>query len=386
MPLYVTILYLSISILLLVIGGLSVIKNKNSLANVSLLLFVVSEISMMLFIWLGYYFVDPVSPELSTFFIRATFPAAILLSFSLASFAYYFPRKNFSVPDWMRYAFIGLTIFMAIFSGSTDLFYEAEVIVDGQLVGDKHGPLHSLYIFHYLMNCVIAILLLNKKKSTLDGIEKKKITIALSGVLTVALTTIIFYTILPKFDIYLIQHETNLFSLVFVILTFYSIVKYRFLDIKFTVSRIVKVSIALVGAACISYVLISATRMLFPDLYSSLHTMLGIAYGTLFFLLFFRFFKSHMFHNFFSTKGVEYFQQVLSDFRYKNITYRNLRELERSIKENFCKKLKIKSARIILLDQKTRKKYPKLIQYFEYSEEILVRQEIALVFRQTLVD
>ena len=380
---YSSILYLITGILLATIGVLSFIKDKKSPANRSLFLFSGSIIFWMLALYLGYYFVDPESSEVSTFFIRLTFAFGVFGAFSLCAFAYYYPRKSIPFSKLAEYLFLWVTVFIVFFSAFTNLVYEKEIIVNGVEIEDVHGSFHIMFLLYYLFGLFFAIWISFKKIFSAKGIERNKIILSLVGILSIAISSILFHTILPIFGIYWLQTEVVLFSLVFVALAFYSMVKYRFLDVKLTLTKVFKETVALFLAAIIGYFIYLASQYAFGDLLPFFSSVfIFIIFAIFLYSKFIQFFNSDTFHKFFGLTNVEYFQQVISEFKDKNLAYHRLRVFERDLEKSFCKKLSIRSVRVIALNKKNRERYPGLIRHFRRNHDILVTKEIAFLGRQ----
>lgn len=378
MSVYGTSLYFFTSLLLGFVGGLIFLKDWKSFANRSLLVFVLSMIGYMASIYLGYHFVSEVDATLSTFFIRLAFFFGIFMTFSLGSFAYFYPKKTLNAAPFVERLFLLGTVSMGLFSALTPFVYEAEVIIDGQLVADIHGPCHGLLLFHYLFNCALAVYVSFVKLRKARSIERKKISLSLIGILIVVFTIVTFHAILPKFNIYLLQQEVVLFSLVFVILVFYSIVKYRFLSIKFIITQGLKRITAFLFALTATNAILILLEYALGDLII-FHINVTILFSggliLFFYHLFSKLFDSDKFHLFFGTSNVEYFQKVLREFRTRQKEYHTLRSFKTDLKKIFSEKLRISDAKIIFLDKSSRKKFPHLISFLNENREILVTKE-----------
>lgn len=229
---YFTLFYWFTFISLLFSGIIILIYNFKNKINLNLFWFIINIVFWMLSIYFWYFFINPESLFLSTFFIRLTFFFWIFASFFLSSFIYYYPKEDFKFSNKFKIAFLFLTIFTAIISWFTDLVYEKEIIVNWNEIQDIHWPLHIFFILNYLFNLFLALWIWFKKIWKTIWVEKNKIIVAIIAISSVVFSWLIFHTILPIFNIYWLQTEVVTFNLVFVVLVFYSMVNYRFLNIS----------------------------------------------------------------------------------------------------------------------------------------------------------
>jgi len=356
----------------MVIGSIIYFKDIKSSAGKSLFLFSITTTLWMLSIYLGYYFVNPDSSELSTFFIRIAFLFGLFMTFSLVSFSYFYPKKSIEYPAWVTLSFLGATVFTSLLSTFTPLIYEAEVIIDGILAEDIHGPFHSLYLFHYLFNCFIATWISLRKIQNSRGIEKNKTIISLVGILSVVLPIIIFHTTLPKFGIYLLQTEVTMFSLVFVGLMFYSMHKYRFLHISnFYLGFIrlfVLIAIFIAATAALHYLFLFGFPTIiepFIFLFESLPA-LAITY-----------FASRKIPVFL-TEELRVFQKALQNFSYDLYACHSYGELKVLLDEIFKVQLNIVAVDLYLVSKRDITIDVPVYYYDTFTQELMRRKDVLI--------
>ena len=174
----------------------------------------------------------------------------------------------------------------------------------------------------------------------------------------------------------------NFFAPLYILIVGYAILKYRFLNIKLTISNTTKILIAFILSALIG----SFTNYFIKSYFHNEHLILIISFAVLLiaYLILSRFFNAHYFHKIFGITNTEYFQRVLEEFKDNIVIYKNIAELEATLKKEFCEKLKITNLKIILLagEEKPEEKYLKLIKHCEEHSDILVTKELESLYAQ----
>src|SRR5690606_12923583 len=171
--------------------------------------------------------------EKSTFFIRLAYGFPCFMYLFLPSFFYFFPRKTFSVPPWTIWAVYGLATFWFISAAFTSLIHDSQILIEGAYVADNFGPLYGIYTWYFVTSLILTLVIATQKIFDLKGLEQKKMIYSAIGCwifLSFILTTNV---ILPFFGQYILLKESVMFSLFFLIPTFYSIQKYRFFVFTF---------------------------------------------------------------------------------------------------------------------------------------------------------
>lgn len=380
MPLSITLLY-TISIILVLGTGIHILlKEKDKRLNRNFFLFCCSGIFWMISLYFGYFLAKPGSELLALVSTRLTFGFSLSVLYFLLRFVYFFPEKTIAYSKRTEQIFTLIIGFIAIFSSFTPFVYEAQIYLDTLLIKDKIGPLYLVFGVTFL-GCFVYInwLILNKIQ-TLQGVYKKKMFLVEISVILGITPVILSHIILPMFDIYLFQAEVVASTLAFSIAVLYAIQKYRFLDLKFTLSKTVKVFIAVAFSALASYSIFYFLQMLsFP---------IWVGYALAFLTALFSysgllvFLNSRPFYRFFGMTSGEYFVQTVQTFKNRNIIYKNLQELRKNLRQMFCGELKLSAADLVLLYATNKKKFLPLIQYFEQRHTILVSKEIPFLEEQ----
>jgi len=239
MPTYVIALYLISSTTLLSLAGLVLRKNGKSIVNRTVCAFSLAAVFWMLSLYLGFYWATTETVATSNLFFRLCFGFGFLMPFCLPVFFYYFIKKTFVFPSVLKVIFMCLGLFMFYIAAFTPFVYESVVVLTDRLeLGDILGPYYLPFIISFVFIFLIALVIaLVKMKHIKNPIERKKLAIATWGSVFFMFITSVTNLILPFFGIIIFQLESGAFSLFFTIPAFYSIARYRFLDINLTIQR-----------------------------------------------------------------------------------------------------------------------------------------------------
>lgn len=367
---FITILMAGVS---MIIGTVCFLKNKKSLMNIFYFLSICSLVLWMGALDLGYYFID--RPLWSLAFIRLTFGFGALGSACICAFTYFYPRKVFTIPDYIKILYMIITGGIIVVSSFTDLVYEKEIIINSLEIQDVHGPAHSIFILYYFLNLFLATTFLLYKVRITERIERIKIRLVLWGIVSMVIPTLIFHMILPRWGIYFLQTGVIYFNFIFIGLVGYSMLKYRFLDVRFTITRIVKQ-----GFSVLFTVLfvsgIWGLMQLSPFLMEYQIVLMPMMYVLAIFMYFYilRGFVSDLFHIFFGLTSVEHFHESLDIFTKQSTLYSTVEEFNAALKD-LCKSVHIESVNIIPLNTRNQEKYASFVHYFEENPEIFVQDE-----------
>ena len=378
MSLYNTILYSIVLLLLSGVGVLCIVKGLSNKGYKYLLFFIITNILFILSMYAGYEFLVPEDPQWTIFFFRFTFVLALFMSFFLCVFAYHYPRKTKIISLWKQYVFLLFTIVMAIMSISTDWFYKSVIIENGIIVGDVHGKFHEIYLAHYFFNSIVAIIISFQKKFHLSGVEKIKNILAFLGIFIVLMGTILFYTILPKFDIYLLQEEGGLFSIFFLLFVSYSILKYRFLDIRLTITHFSKNIVALLMTLGCVYGMV---QLFFLTPFISYFGYI-IPVFLILILLIYKYISiiviPYVFYRFFGFTNIEFFENSMKKFFTRSYAYSGIDDLKNDVAQ-FLKIQRMQYINLFVWDEKIQQKYASFRDYFFQYPEVIIRDEYSFL-------
>ncbi|MCX6807314.1 MAG: hypothetical protein NTZ80_00680 [Patescibacteria group bacterium] len=373
---YITILYAISFLAVSLIGFLVIRNNPRSRSNQLFLIYCISTA-----IWIAAWYIagqyafigqEIINAKIGLFFYRVAFATAGVTLPSMFLFFHHYSQETKPLNWILKYLIYGTGLFLLVAS-FTPYVHKSLVIENGIYVADEFGSLFSIYFLIFQIYLICTFILAFYKAFHARGIERKKRLIAASGFALYFLFAFSTIVVLPLFDIYVFQNESVAFTLFFCVSVLYSVVKYRFLDVKFTISRIFKIISTLICAIVTSYLLLVCTQFFFGKLPSLLTSSLITVYSAIFL---FSFFKLHIFYRVFGITSAEYFRKVVLELQSENIMRSTLREFEKSMRDIFHDRLEIESIKIILLHSRNRKKYHKLISQFASSSEILVTKEI----------
>ena len=315
------------------------------------------------------------------FLSQILFFGAALIMFAILLFIRVYRNKKFkpSLSDAF-FLFLFLSISVVIFSKDTlfsSLKIHPEKYID--FTREKFTPLFSFYVFFFYIATIVA---------AIRRIKNEKITLVKRQLLLLFCSYFVFIS-LSIFtnwisSAYLKKPELNGLGPSFFtlnLLTFLYITdRYRFLDIKLTISRTFKKIISFLFALVTAYLIYKAAKISGLELHYINPIILLLSIFA--YLRVRSFLNSHLFNKIFKTTNVEYFHKTLKEFRGRNVVYHDLSELKRNITEVFVEKIKIQSFDIVLLSKSNKEKYSSLIKHFKKNHKILVSKEVQFLEEQ----
>jgi hypothetical protein len=235
------------------------------------------------------------------------------------------------------------------------------------------GNLYSIFFVTLLISYFSSFYFLLKQFLTTEGVLKTQTKLILIATVPVVSAASIVNMILPTFCgnfAYSWAAPVLLPTSAFTI--YYAIYRHRFLNLNLAFAKLLKKATSISVAAMIIFFVYKWTRNHFS---SSTNYFLYLSVFSGIFTIFVYSKVIHFLTPRFTTK-VEYFIQAVNSLREEKNIYKNLAQFQKNIQEVFCKKLKLKSANIMIIDQKVKNNYPKLIKCLEKNDEILVTDEI----------
>ena len=214
----------------IVFAILAYINNSKSELNLRF-----SIISFVIGLWALFPFITSVivDEKYSLFYGRICYVFAILTPPAFFHFVFVtlgIDKKK--INKYLIYAFYGFSLFFLAFSFS-DLFIKGVIShAPNSLV--VPGPLYIFYIFFFAALCPYSIVLLFKKYGNLSGYEREQMKF-LAIAFFVALIGGGMHVISAYINIEIIPHDLLIF--LWSMIVFYSISKYRYLDIKLTLLK-----------------------------------------------------------------------------------------------------------------------------------------------------
>ncbi len=354
------------------IGVLCFLKHKKSLESTLYFLFILSLVLWIGALYLENFFIH--IPYISLIFIRLTFGFSAISSAFMCVFAYFYPRKTFVIPLFLKILYILITLGVVIIASFTDLVY-GKIMFNDIVIHDVYGSFYVVFVFYYFLNLFLSFFFLLKKIFIMQDIERSKIKLVLLGITIIAFLTIVFHIVFPQFDGHIFQTEGIYLNLLFVVFAGYSMFRYRFFDVRFTVVRLVRQAIAIIftiffihgiwGIIIVIPSLVEYKRQLIPIIYIvSILVYFSVLRGLV----------SDFLNRFFGRTRIENFRKLLQDFTKNPVLYRTVNEFKIALQDLF-QSVDIDVIDIIYINENNEKKYEKFTQYFEQNPEILVQHE-----------
>ena len=196
-----------------------------------------------------YFSIHPPSPSQMLFFIRLSMLAAILMSYAALLISYTIPSSNFTMNRTRFLIITVLSIFGAITAMSPYMFTGLSII-NGNVEATA-GPGMLMFIITGLGYTLASLIILARKYRRSTGIVKKQLYLVFIGMFimfTLLITANFIVVIVFKSSAFI--NFGPLFTIPFLLLTAYAIVKHQFLDISLLLFR--TVTFTLVTLAIIS--------------------------------------------------------------------------------------------------------------------------------------
>ena len=374
-----------ISALLSFILGLFVFQqDKKRLTNILFFSFTFIASLWILSMFLGYYFIYRINPDfnLSKIFIRFAYSLAYLGLPFLAMFYYHFPKKTLHLPLIGRIFYYAISLTIGLLSAFTSLIHQAQVFDNGLYIADEFGILFPLYNTAVVISWLIIGYISLIKIFHLNGVEKKKMIISVIGCYVFISVVIITNTILPALHIaqigpiqtHLLIKISPIYSLFFIIPTFYSIHRYRFFNFSNTTLNLIR-NITLYGTFLVSiFLFYIGMREVFPIVYPVNIGLISSFFG----LFVLRFAEKKI--PVLTTESFKEFQKALIEFRSQIYFCDDSKKLNEILEKTFLIQLNIKQVKLFLTQKEAKEiNFPKYENH-EFTEELYKYKKDALVY------
>ena len=384
MPVYLTINYLLSAFLSLVLGIFSLRQNPDSPANRSFFLFTISQFFWIIGLYFGYYFALRPEPEsvISTISIRLAFGFGILMDSILSIFFYYFPRTTFNIPKSIRRIYIFSIIFFVSISVFTLWVHKTQIYVNGHYDHDIFGPLYAYYAIFSLLYLLIPAFITIKKITELSGIEKNKMLVSAIGCWTFVFVAAMTNVVLPMFNVWKIGSLdikwlikiSPLFSLFFIIPTFYSIHKHRFFNFSNISLNFLRKTILYSFSLSLAYAWFHFSSSLYPNANIDVLGLGSVFVGMLSFGLLGKGFPE------FITGSLREFRNAIAEFRSAIYACDTYVKLHNMIERLFLIRLNFVNAKIFVI-RDTGNKLDRIPVYTKdrFTEELKNRKKDILI-------
>ncbi len=224
-----------LSVVLLFLGISAFKSNIHSKTNIFFLLLIIGAI-----LWI---FSNYLSNTLETYEIvlmanKCIFISTTFLVFALFLFASVFPNSE-SIIKRKYYLLTGFSSILVVILSFTPLIVK-NVTLEGGYSSIEFGSCILLYVLNLITLLGLSVYLLIKKYRKAIGLEKIQLQYLLLGAVFTAIGAIITNLILPiVFKIFFLSSLGPTFLVIFAGFSFTSIVKHRFLGIRFLLGKII---------------------------------------------------------------------------------------------------------------------------------------------------
>jgi len=224
--------FLNITILAIgILGVVIYLNNRQSVTNRTFLWLATIDIVYAVTNYLSYQYQDA---DIILWLLRFVLFSSILYSFVLFHLLYVFPEERKALPAWYKYILVPVVCGVLLLTLSPLVFVKIESIAP---IGQVSNPVRGVGMaaFGVLLSYLVfgGIVLLAKKARAAVGIARSQISFVLLGTCITYLLLVLFNFILPVvFNNLLFIPFAPAYTLPFIVLTAYAIIKYRFLDVK----------------------------------------------------------------------------------------------------------------------------------------------------------
>jgi len=373
MSIYSASLYFVCALLFIGLGFIAFITNPKQKASRSFFYYTICMSLWIMALYLCYFFLFQIKTDLSTPFARLAYGLPMLGAFFMLSFFYYFPKKIINISKREKEFFLSLTITIFLIASFTPFIHKAHIIVNNVPTGEDLGPLYSIYVIYGLFSFGFSIWLSLYKLKFLQGLEKKKLIIAAIGNMAFITAILIVNVILPIFNIWIFIAKAPLFSLLFLIPTFYSIQKYRFLNFSNLslnlLNKFVLLSVFLVTAFLSFIFLTGISPAISVNVAGLSSAILGLGAFKL----------TEYFMPEFVSESFREFRNTLTEFKSEIYFCDSYVKLQKIIEKTFLISLNLTNAKFFVIREKyTELNIPVYIKD-EFTEELKGHRKDALV-------
>ena len=224
-----------LSMVLLIFGISSFISNRKSKTNILFLLFI-----LCLIVWItsNYLSNTLLSYDLVILFNRLIFISTSLLVWLLFLFASVYPNSKESL-NKLWYLISTIFTFVVLIVDISNYVVKS-VVIENSYSSIEFGNGIYLYLLHFVLFFLLFIFLLIRKYKGSSGLEKIQLQYLLLGIVVSAIGAMVTNLLLPiVFKIFSLSNYGPGFLVIFIGFTFFSIVKHRFLGIRFLLGKII---------------------------------------------------------------------------------------------------------------------------------------------------
>ncbi len=220
------------SVLNLFLGFLVFLKNKKSIVNKTLLLFIFSVL-----VWtVSNYFVDiSHSYKEALLFTRLTFIGSYFIPAFLLIFSLVFPSK-INIKNRLIVFIIVPPILFSLLSFS-NLIVKGVQDINIHPIVPEFGPMYYLFVLYFLIYIILTLYNLFRSYKRSVSIHRVQIKYLNFGVYISVFMGVFTNLLLPLFGYSQLSNYGSYATIFFIIFTSYAIIKHRLLDIRVVISR-----------------------------------------------------------------------------------------------------------------------------------------------------
>jgi len=226
--------FILLSIVLVFFGYSALRSDRKSRTNIYFLLFI---ICVIFWIFSNYFSNTPSEYWFVLLSNRLIFVSTSILVWALFLFASVYPESDSVISKKWRIISLVSTVVVVLLAFTK--YIVKEVIIENDYSSIDFGSCILIYVLHFLTFFFLFVYLLIKKYKKAKGIEKVQLQYLLLGVVLTAIGALITNLILPIFfKVFFLSNYGPAFLIIFVGFTSVSIVRHRFLGIRFLLGKI----------------------------------------------------------------------------------------------------------------------------------------------------
>jgi signal transduction histidine kinase len=221
-----------------ILGFVVFFHNRKSITNKTFLIFSLATLCWGLANFLHYHLK---APQIAFWLLRISIFFAVWQAFFLFQLFYVFPKEKHFFPAAYHFFITPVTVITSLLTLTPLVFFEiAELSADGRIVRITNGPAIFLFGIVNIGLVISGLVILLRKTIRATKENRDQFLFVLIGTLLMFLFIIIFNFILPAFfDITVFISLGAVFTLPFVGLTAYAVIRHHLLNIKVITTEIV---------------------------------------------------------------------------------------------------------------------------------------------------
>lgn len=221
---------------LLILFGITNVRSKNNRKQRYLFVGII----IWIIIWVISILITDISYKntiISLWASRVSFSSIAFLSIFYTLFAASFNKLSTKIERFFIFLFIAVSV-IAIIIPFTELIIKSTTVIEGKKLRSEFGVLYYLYAVYILFSFTYSSLLLfySYRKEKSISLKMQILYIFIGSVLSITFS-FITNLLLPILRVGEIRYLGPLSLIFFLAFTYYSIIRYRFMSIKFVVGR-----------------------------------------------------------------------------------------------------------------------------------------------------